>query len=134
MSELLYSKKTREILITVLPEYLQEQSSPDDSHYVWAYHIRIENQGQQTVQLKSRYWRIIDAQGRVQEVKGAGVVGEQPVLRPGESFEYSSGTPLATASGFMSGAYDMQSVEGEQFSVEIPTFSLDSPHQPQQLN
>src|SRR3546814_2474541 len=88
----MYTQPTRSVTITVRPEYLEDQSKPDENHYVWAYHIRIQNQGQQIVQLLTRYWKIVDCAGRTQEVRGPGVVGEQPVLRPGESFEYSSGT------------------------------------------
>ncbi|MFN4090118.1 MAG: Co2+/Mg2+ efflux protein ApaG [Alphaproteobacteria bacterium] len=124
----MYTKTTRSVAITVRPEYLEDQSRPDENHYVWAYHIRIENQGDQTVQLLTRYWRIVDSTGRAQEVRGPGVVGEQPVLGPGESFEYSSGTPLSTPSGFMVGSYRMSTKAGDTFDVAIPAFSLDSPH------
>jgi ApaG protein len=130
----MYSETTRSIQITVKPFYLEDQSSPGDNHYVWAYQVRIENHGPETVQLLRRYWRITDGLGRVQEVRGAGVVGEQPVLEPGGSFEYTSGTPLATPSGIMVGRYEMETRGGEAFDVAIPAFSLDSPHQPIQLN
>lgn len=130
----MYSKTTRSITVTVKPFFLDDQSSPEESHYVWAYHVRIENGGHETVQLRHRYWHITDSLGRVQEVRGAGVVGEQPVLRPGESFEYTSGTPLPTPSGIMVGAYEMESENGERFDVAVPPFSLDSPHQPVRLN
>lgn len=126
----MYQKTTRSISITVKPTFLEEQSSPNENHYVWAYHVRIENGGGETVQLMTRYWHITDALGRVQEVRGAGVVGERPVLEPGGSFEYTSGTPLPTPSGIMVGTYQMVTPEGEQFDVAIPSFSLDSPHQP----
>lgn len=130
----MYSQTTRGIVVTVRPDYLDDQSSPSENHYVWAYHVRIENQGADTVQLKSRHWKITDALGRRQEVQGAGVVGEQPVLGPGESFEYTSGTPLSTPSGIMVGTYQMQGPDGSVFDVSIPAFSLDSPHQPVRLN
>ena len=130
----MYSEITRDIRITVRPFYLEDQSSPEEMHFVWAYHVRIENQGPQTVQLRNRYWRITDSLGRVQEVRGAGVVGEQPVLKPGEAFEYTSGTPLTTPSGIMVGTYQMESEKGELFDVKIPAFSLDSPHQAVRLN
>jgi ApaG protein len=130
----MYSATTREIAVTVKPVYLEDQSSPRDNHYVWAYHVRIENRGGATVQLRSRYWRITDSLGRVQEVRGAGVVGEQPVLKPGEAFEYTSGTPLPTPSGIMSGTYQMEIEGGSIFDIEIPPFSLDSPHQAHRLN
>jgi ApaG protein len=130
----LYSATTREIKVTVKPFYLEDQSSPPDDHYVWAYQVRIENHGSETVQLRRRHWRITDAMGRLQEVKGAGVVGEQPVLNPGEAFEYTSGTPLPTPSGIMVGSYEMETKAGESFAVDIPAFSLDSPHQAIRLN
>ncbi len=130
----MYSETTRAITITVKPIYLEDQSLPTDNHYVWAYQIRIENRGNETVQLLSRHWKITDSMGQVQEVRGAGVVGEQPVLASGQSFEYTSGTPLPTPSGIMVGSYGMESANGERFDVAIPAFSLDSPHQPVQLN
>ncbi|MGE4278592.1 MAG: Co2+/Mg2+ efflux protein ApaG [Magnetospirillum sp.] len=130
----MYTETTHGIRITVRPNYLDDQSSPDENHFVWAYHVRIENQGATTVQLKSRHWKITDAMGRLQEVQGPGVVGEQPVLNPGESFEYTSGTPLSTPSGIMAGSYQMQGPDGQVFDVTIPAFSLDSPHQPIRLN
>ena len=130
----MYSQTTRAITVTVKPFFLEDQSSPSDSHYVWAYHVRIENQGPETVQLRNRHWRITDSLGRVQEVRGAGVVGEQPVLKPGDSFEYTSGTPLPTPSGIMVGSYQMETTTGERFDIAVPPFSLDSPHQPIQLN
>jgi ApaG protein len=130
----MYSETTRDINVTVKPFYLEEQSSPADSHFVWAYHVRIENRSNETVQLRRRHWKITDGHGRVQEVRGPGVVGEQPVLRPGESFEYTSGTPLPTPSGIMVGTYEMETGSGESFLVRIPAFSLDSPHQPVRLN
>jgi ApaG protein len=130
----MYSETTRSIKITVKPVYLEDQSSPTENHFVWAYHIRIENHGGDTVQLRNRYWRITDSLGRVPEVRGAGVVGEQPVLKPGESYEYTSGTPLPTPSGIMVGAYQMEGPNGERFDVAVPAFSLDSPHQKVQLN
>lgn len=130
----MYSAITRSIRIIVKPLFLEDQSSPAESHYVWAYHVRIENQGGETVQLRTRYWRITDAMGVVKEVRGPGVVGEQPVLEPGDSFEYTSGTPLGTPSGIMLGTYQMETPDGEMFDVEIPAFSLDSPHQNVRLN
>ncbi len=130
----MYSETTHSIRVTVKPMYLEEQSSPLEHHYVWAYHVQIENLGEQSVQLLTRHWRITDSMGRVQEVRGAGVVGEQPVLQPGDSFEYTSGTPLPTPSGIMIGTYEMESSNGDRFDVTIPPFSLDSPHQSVQVN
>lgn len=130
----MYSATTNTIRVTVEPMYLEEQSAPAENQYVWAYHVLIENMGGGTVRLLTRHWRITDSLGRIQEVRGAGVVGEQPVLSPGQSFEYTSGTPLPTPSGIMVGSYGMQADNGERFDVDIPAFSLDSPHQPVQLN
>ena len=129
-----YALTTRSILVAVEPEYLDDQSDPEDHRFVWAYHVHIENQGTQTVQLLSRYWHITDELGHVQEVSGDGVIGEQPVLAPGESFEYTSGTPLGTASGIMQGHYVMETDTGETFEVTIPAFSLDSPYQGRMLH
>ena len=129
-----YEAVTRGIRVRVEPAFLEDQSVPEDGQYFWAYTIQIENLGTETVQLKTRYWRITDSTGQIQEVRGAGVVGEQPLLRPGDSFEYTSGAPLPTPSGFMGGFYQMQSAGGELFNVEIPTFSLDSPHQDYSLH
>ena len=130
----MYEETTRTIRVTVKPVYLDDQSSPSEDHYVWAYLVRIENLGAETVQLRNRHWRITDAKGRVHEVHGAGVVGEQPVLRPGEMFEYTSGTPLDTPSGIMVGDYAMETEDGERFTVAIPAFSLDSPYQPRSVH
>ncbi|MBS0521379.1 MAG: Co2+/Mg2+ efflux protein ApaG [Proteobacteria bacterium] len=130
----MYIATTRAIRVTVRPQYLPDQSDPAKSQYVWAYQVRIENRGDQTVQLRSRHWKITDGLGRRQEVKGPGVVGKTPRLRPGESFEYTSGTPLSTSSGFMGGTYQMVSESGENFDIEIPTFSLDTPGESRQLN
>jgi ApaG protein len=121
----MYEKTTRDIRVTVRPKYLQSQSRPDDDHFVWAYTITIENHGSETVTLRSRHWKITDDRGRLQEVRGEGVVGEQPTLKPGESFDYTSGVPLSTPSGFMVGTYQMESVNGERFDIDIPAFSLD---------
>ena len=131
---MLYEKSTREIRIAVEPIFLEEQSSPSDDHYVWAYKVEIENKGGETVQLINRHWRIMDARGHVEEVKGPGVVGEQPILQPGDRFNYTSGAPLKTPSGIMSGSYEMRTAAGAMFDAEIPPFSLDSPHESIQLN
>ncbi len=120
--------------MVVTPSYLASQSSPQDDHFVWAYTVQIINLGAGPVQLINRHWRITDALGRTEEVRGPGVVGEQPLLQPGESFEYTSGAPLRTPSGIMTGQYEMESESGDMFHVEIPAFSLDSPHQAIQLN
>ena len=124
-----YKAVTRGIAVSVEPTYLEADSSPSNSQYLWAYRVIIENQGRETVQLLSRHWMITNARGELTEVKGTGVIGEQPVLKPGESHAYTSGTPLNTPSGMMGGSYEMESDSGERFNVEIPTFSLDSPDQ-----
>ncbi|MCH1568256.1 MAG: Co2+/Mg2+ efflux protein ApaG [Parvibaculales bacterium] len=125
---------TRHIAVSVETRFLEGDSDPDEQYFVWAYRITIENQGDETVQLLTRHWQITDAQGRLQEVRGDGVVGEQPVLAPGAQFTYSSGTPLTTASGFMRGSYGMQNEAGAQFDIEVPAFSLDSPHERGNIN
>ena len=125
-----YSLTTRDVHVSVRSFYLADQSEPDENRFVWAYRVRIENQGAEPVQLLRRTWEITDSTGRTQQVHGPGVVGEQPLLGPGEHFEYTSGTPLRTPSGFMVGTYHMVVAEsGEPFDVAIPAFSLDSPHQ-----
>ena len=140
-----YAQLTRGINVRVASFYLEDQSEPDEGRYVWAYRVTIENRGDRTVQLLSRTWRITDGRGRTFLVEGEGVVGEQPVLEPGEAFEYTSGTPLETPSGFMSGQYHMVAhgrgpavslagSGGEAFDVAIPAFSLDSPHQPGRMH
>ena len=124
-----YTETTRGIEVTVQPFFLEDQSDPDENRFVWAYRVRIRNGGPETVQLLRRKWRITDARGQVIEVEGPGVIGEQPVLEAGESFEYTSGTPLNTPTGFMQGSYGMvTSDSGEAFDIAIPVFSLDSPH------
>ncbi len=128
----MYRATTRQIEVTVEPSFMPERS--DKGQYFWAYTIVILNNGGETVQLQRRHWVITDATGRQQEVRGEGVVGEQPVLGPGEQFEYTSGVPLTTASGFMGGHYQMVSESGERFEIEIPTFSLDSPDFRRTLN
>lgn len=126
-----FVRVTRNIRVGVRALFLEEQSQPDDRQFLWAYRIRIENMGAETVRLMRRSWRITDGNGRTEHVNGDGVVGEQPQLGPGEVFEYTSGTPLVTPSGFMTGHYQMAVVgSAERFDVAIPTFSLDSPHQP----
>lgn len=130
----MYRSTTDDISVSVEPLFLDHESVPDKNVYVWAYRVKIENQGKDIVQLRTRHWVITDAFGRVQQVHGPGVVGEQPILRPGESFEYTSGTPLSTPSGIMGGTYSMQAENGRIFDVTIPTFSLDIPHTPKQLN
>jgi ApaG protein len=130
----MYRTETRRIEVTVTPRFLSERSSPENSYFFWAYTINLTNLGLETVQLKTRHWRITDANGRLQEVRGAGVVGEQPVLKPGDSYEYTSGVPLQTPSGFMTGSYGMVTEAGESFDVDIPTFSLDSSYESRTIN
>ena len=130
----MYTATTRAIQVTVRPQYLPDQSDPAKSQFVWAYQVRIENKGDVAVQLRSRHWKITDALGRSQDVRGPGVVGKTPMLRSGEVFEYTSHTPLSTPSGFMGGTYQMVSEAGENFDIEIPTFSLDTPGSERRLN
>jgi ApaG protein len=130
----MYRAITRKIEVTVTPRFLAERSSPDKGYFFWAYTIDITNLGSETVQLKTRHWRITDAHGRLQEVKGPGVVGEEPLLKPGDSFEYTSGVPLPTPSGFMTGSYGMITDKGERFDVEIPAFSLDCSYAERTIN
>jgi ApaG protein len=130
----MYRAVTRKVEVTVTPRFLPERSSPDNGYFFWAYTIDITNLGNETVQLKTRHWRITDALGRLQEVKGAGVVGEEPVLKPGESFEYTSGVPLPTPSGFMAGTYGMVTTDGAPFDIDIPAFSLDSSYAERTIN
>jgi ApaG protein len=122
----MYRAVTRNIEVVVTPRFVADRSSPENNYFFWAYTISITNNGNETVQLKTRHWRITDAHGRKQEVRGAGVVGEEPVLKAGEVFEYTSGVPLQTPSGFMVGSYGMVSAAGEHFDIEVPAFSLDS--------
>lgn len=129
-----YTHESEQIRVTVYPIYLESQSAPDENHYLWAYHVKIENLGDAPVQLKNRYWEITDSLGRTQIVKGTGVVGEQPTIPPGEIYEYTSGTPLTTPSGIMVGRYHMVRNEDEMLSIDVPAFSLDSPYQPIILN
>jgi ApaG protein len=130
----MYTATTRAIQVTVRPQYLPERSDPAKSQFVWAYQVRIENKGNMTVQLRSRHWKVTDGLGRRQEFKGPGVVRKTPMLRPGEVFEYTSGMPLSTPSGFAGGTYQMVSESGENFDIEIPTFSLDMPNTERRLN
>ena len=112
------------ITIQVETRYIPEQSSPEQNHYVFAYHVRIENHGPRSAQLLHRHWIITDAEGRIQEVRGPGVVGEQPRLAPGEHFEYSSGTVIPTPVGSMHGSYQWVGEDGEDFETPIPAFRL----------
>ncbi len=124
----MYSKTTKGITITVKPYFLEDQSSPHESHYVWAYKVSIQNLSNISMKLNHRNWIIIDAHGKIINVQGEGVVGEFPVLEPGESFEYTSGTPLKTNNGIMQGFYLMSQDNGKQHKIDIPAFSLDSPY------
>src|ERR1700744_6528252 len=130
----MYERQTRSIHVAVKPAYLDDQSDPADGRYVWSSTVTIENRGPEPVQLVSRYWNIMDAVGRVQELRGPGVVGAQPVIAPGESFEYTSGCPLETASGYMVGRYKMVSASGEAFEAEIPAFLLESPYERRRIH
>ncbi|QIB34436.1 Co2+/Mg2+ efflux protein ApaG [Ancylobacter pratisalsi] len=130
----MYRATTRSVQVTVTPRFSPERSDPERSQFFWAYTVEIVNLGIDTVQLRSRHWIITDALGRVQEVRGAGVVGEQPVLPPGGHFEYTSGVPLQTATGIMEGSYNLMTQSGEAFDAEVPAFSLDLPGAARTLN
>jgi ApaG protein len=131
----MYEQETSGVVVRVEPQFLPEESEPDEGRFVWAYTIEIENRSGETVQLISRFWRITDENGLTQEVHGAGVVGQQPVIPPGRSFRYTSAAPLAAPSGVMMGAYSMLRVDdGEAFDIAIPIFALDSPHNAKRAN
>lgn len=130
----MYRAVTRQIEVTVEPNFMPDRSSAEERQFFWSYTIVITNAGAETVQLRRRHWIITDASGRSQEVRGEGVVGEQPVLAPGERFQYTSRVPLQTASGFMSGRYQMVTEAGEPFEIDVPAFSLDSPDSKRVLN
>jgi ApaG protein len=130
----MYRAVTRRIEVTVTPRFLSERSSAANNYFFWAYTIDITNLGAETVQLKTRHWRITDATGKLQEVRGPGVVGEEPVLKPGESYEYTSGVPLPTPSGFMVGSYGMVTDTGEHFDIDVPAFSLDCSYAERTIN
>lgn len=129
-----YSAETDGVVVRVQPSYLAAQSDPEANHWVWVYQIEIVNLTGTPLQLVARRWTITDALGRVEEVRGSGVVGEQPVIEPGDSFAYASGCPLTTPSGSMVGAYFMQDPEGHMFEVAVPHFSLDVPDARRTLN
>ncbi|MDN2566693.1 Co2+/Mg2+ efflux protein ApaG [Aquibium sp. A9E412] len=130
----MYRSVTHDIEVRVEPFFLADRSDPDDNRFVWAYRVTIANHSRERVMLVSRYWHITDARGRVEEVRGAGVVGEQPVLDPGDSFQYTSGCPLSTPSGIMVGRYLMRDARGREFQVDIPAFSLDLPGEARSVN
>ncbi|MEE8098447.1 MAG: Co2+/Mg2+ efflux protein ApaG [Hyphomicrobium sp.] len=130
----MYESVTCGIRINVTPQYLDDQSSPEDSEFFWAYTIEITNETEKAVQLRSRVWHITDGQGNTEEVRGPGVVGEQPVIVPGGSFSYTSGCPLGTPSGIMVGSYQMEDESGTLFDVAIPAFSLDCPFAVRSVN
>ena len=124
----MYSKTTNGVTVTVTPYFLDDQSSPQESHFVWAYQVNIKNSGNSSIKLNRRNWLIIDANGKIINVQGEGVVGEFPTIEPGESFEYTSGTPLKTNNGIMQGFYLVSQDNGEKLKIDIPAFSLDSPY------
>jgi ApaG protein len=130
----MYEKMTRGVKVAVKPAFLDDQSDPDEGQYLWSYTVTIENKGAEPVQLLSRYWHITDGLGRVQEARGPGVVGAQPVIAPGQAFQYTSGCPLPTSSGHMVGRYQMKTASGEDFEAEIPAFLLESPHERRQIH
>lgn len=124
----MYRAVTRQIQVTVTPAYMADQSTPEKKQFFWSYTVEVENLGTETVTLLTRCWHIRDATGAVKEVRGEGVIGKQPTLAPGETFKYTSGCPLETPEGIMSGSYGMKTEDGASFDVSIPAFSLDSPN------
>ncbi len=132
--EYYYTEVTKNIRVSVKTNFLSDQSDTENSLWVWSYHILIENNGNDKIQLIDRYWKITDATGIIKEVKGSGVIGEQPTIKPGEFFEYTSGTPLNKSSGFMSGNYRMINENNESFFIDVPVFSLDIPSVQKILN
>lgn len=129
-----YEQRTHDVIVRVESDYLDDQSSPSDSRFIWAYTVEIENQTDQDLTVVERFWQIADSRGKVQKVRGNGVVGETPVVRPGETFRYTSGAPLSAPSGMMLGNYSMETPDGDRFDVDIPAFVLDSPHEGLVLN
>lgn len=129
-----YETETNGVVVRVAPRFLEEESAPEDDKFFWAYHIEIENRGRRTLQLMTRHWMITDCDGRVQEVNGDGVVGQQPILPPGARFEYTSGCPLTAPSGVMQGAYRLKDETGANLDARIPLFALDSPYDKRQPN
>ena len=130
----MYRAVTENIEVMVHPAFAPERSDPEAGEFFWTYTVRIRNLGQETVQLRARHWEITDANGRVEHVRGPGVIGKQPVLKPGDSFDYTSGCPLRTNQGVMVGSYQMVSAEGRRIEVAIPAFSLDMPESRRVLN
>ena len=124
----MYQAETHGVRVTAAPKFMEGESSHEQRRYFWAYSIEIVNLSLQTVQLMTRHWFITDGRGEVHEVRGDGVIGQQPVLRPGESFSYTSGCPLMTPDGSMSGFYAMLGEDGAIFNVVVPLFPLDSPY------
>ena len=130
----MYEAVTREIRVRVTPSFVEDQSSPDENYYFWAYTVEITNESRAAVQLLTRQWIITDANGKRETVRGPGVVGQTPVIPPGQSFTYTSGCPLTTSSGIMVGSYQMQLDDGSMLDVAIPGFSLDSPYAERSIN
>ncbi len=129
-----YEQRTDDVIVRVEPEFLAEQSNPSDSRYIWAYTVEIDNQSGRDLTVTDRFWQIADSSGQVQEVRGAGVVGETPIVKSGETFRYTSGAPLTAPSGMMRGSYTMRTENGESFDIAVPTFLLDSPHEGHSFN
>lgn len=130
----MYRATTRGVQVTVTPRYAPERSDPESGQFFWAYTVEIVNLSADTVQLVARHWLITDGLGRVQEVRGPGVVGEQPVMPPGAHFEYTSGVPLPTSTGIMEGSYVLVAASGDIFDAQVPAFSLDMPGEDRVLN
>ncbi|MDD9919374.1 MAG: Co2+/Mg2+ efflux protein ApaG [Alphaproteobacteria bacterium] len=136
LEEFTYIAETEGVVVQVEPMYLEDAPEDEDleGNHLWAYCVRIQNRTEQTMQLRARYWRVLDSLGTVSEMHGAGVVGEQPVIHPNELYEYDSLIALETSSGFMGGYYDMQLADGTKLQITIPTFTLDRPGEIHSLN
>lgn len=130
----MYEALTRGVRVRVEPQFIEDQSSPDEEYFFWAYTVQITNENSEPIQLRSRVWRITNALGQTEEVRGPGVVGQTPTIAPGETFTYTSGCPLKTSSGIMVGSYQMVEPSGDLFDVAIPAFSLDSPFALRSMN
>jgi len=129
-----FEKTTNDIRVVVTPVFMDEESKPEEHFYLWAYQVRIENRSPTSIKILDRQWRVIDAQGAMQTISGAGVFKDQPSLKPGDAFEYTNTIPLGTTSGFMTGKYALEEAQGTFIDIDIPTFSLDSPYESHLIN
>ena len=129
-----FERTTNDISVSVTPIFMDDQSDPEKHFYLWAYQVRIENHGQDSITILDRQWHVIDALGTSQDITGTGIFKERPSLNPGDSFEYTNTIPLSTTSGFMTGKYDIEKNRGTFLEIDAPPFSLDSPYEHKVLN